>query len=334
MVDHPRLNDESHARRDVFVIRYTFFGGCSSRSSGVIRVRRIGGEVSALIRSASPPQDRSLPDPRDRAQMSQSPMIVRTVPALRRALDRLKAKKATTALVPTMGALHDGHVSLVRLAKRRATRVIVSTRTWKADVARLAAEEVDLIWNPDVKTMYPDGFATSILTEGPAAAGLEDRFRPHFFGGVTTVVGKLFTQVRPDFAVFGEKDFQQLRVVTQMARDLDLGVRVIGSKTVRERDGLAMSSRNVYLSPEQRHTAPGLYRAMKEAAHRLLAGDNIEAAMAGGAELAAGAGFALDYFEVRHAETLAPIASIKDGPMRMLVAARLGTTRLIDNIAV
>ena len=298
-----------------------------------------------------PPQDRSLPDPRDRAQMSQNPMIVRTVPALRRALDRLKAKKATAALVPTMGALHDGHVSLVRLAKRRATRVIVSIfvnpaqfapsedfssypRTWKADVARLATEEVDLIWNPDVKTMYPDGFATRILTEGPAAAGLEDRFRPHFFGGVTTVVGKLFTQVRPDFAVFGEKDFQQLRVVTQMARDLDLGVRVIGSKTVRERDGLAMSSRNVYLSPEQRRTAPELYRAMKEAAHRLRAGDNIEAAMARGAALAAGAGFALDYFEVRHAETLAPTASVKDGPLRILTAARIGTTRLIDNVAV
>jgi pantoate--beta-alanine ligase len=283
--------------------------------------------------------------------MSRSPMIVRTVPALRRALDSLKAKNATTALVPTMGALHDGHVSLVRLAKRRATRVIVSIfvnptqfapsedfnsypRTWKADVARLAAEEVDLIWNPDVKTMYPDGFATKILTEGPATAGLEDRFRPHFFGGVTTVVGKLFTQVRPDFAVFGEKDFQQLRVVTQMARDLDLGVRVIGSRTVRERDGLAMSSRNVYLSPEERRRAPGLYRAMKEAARRLRAGDDIEAALAGGAELAAGAGFTLDYFEARHAGTLVPIASVNDGPMRILTAARIGTTRLIDNVAV
>src|SRR5437016_13435920 len=227
--------------------------------------------------------------------MSPSPTIVRTVPALRRAVDRLRARQATIALVPTMGALHDGHMALVALAKRRAKKVIVSIfvnptqfapsedfssypRTWKADVAKLAAEEVDLIWNPDVKTMYPDGFATRILTEGPATAGLEDRFRPHFFGGVTTVVGKLFTQVRPDFAVFGEKDFQQLRVVTRMARDLDLGVRVIGSKTVRERDGLAMSSRNVYLSPEQRRTAPVLYSAMKEAARRLRAGDDLEAA--------------------------------------------------------
>ena len=278
-------------------------------------------------------------------------MIVRTVPALRRALDSIRAKNNTTALVPTMGALHDGHVSLVRLAKRRAKRVIVSIfvnptqfaptedfgsypRTWKADVARLAAENVDLIWNPDVKTMYPDGFATRILTEGPATAGLEDRFRPHFFGGVTTVVGKLFTQCRPDFAIFGEKDFQQLRVVTRMAEDLDLGVRVIGSRTVRERDGLAMSSRNVYLSPEERLIAPTLYRTMKESASRLRAGDNIEAAMAGGAELITNAGFVLDYYEPRHADTLAPIASAKDGPVRILVAARLGKTRLIDNIAV
>ncbi|MFZ2159598.1 MAG: pantoate--beta-alanine ligase [Bradyrhizobium sp.] len=283
--------------------------------------------------------------------MSRNPMIVRTVPALRRALDGIRAKKATTALVPTMGALHDGHVSLVQLAKRRARKVIVSIfvnptqfapsedfgsypRTWKADVARLAAEEVDLIWNPDVKTMYPDGFATRIVPEGPAAAGLEDRFRPHFFGGVATVVGKLFTQVRPDFAIFGEKDFQQLRVVTRMARDLDLGVKVIGSRTVRERDGLAMSSRNVYLSPDERLTAPVLYRAMKESAARLRAGDDLAAAMAGGAELIAKAGFILDYFEARHAETLAPIASVKDGPVRILVAARLGKTRLIDNIAV
>jgi pantoate--beta-alanine ligase len=150
--------------------------------------------------------------------MSRSPLIVRTIPALRRALEGIRAKKATTALVPTMGALHEGHVSLIRLAKRRATKVIVSIfvnptqfapsedfnsypRTWKADIAELAAENVDLVWNPDVKTMYPEGFATTILTEGPATVGLEDRFRPHFFGGVATVVGKLFTQCRPDLAI-------------------------------------------------------------------------------------------------------------------------------------
>jgi pantoate--beta-alanine ligase len=278
-------------------------------------------------------------------------MVVRTVPALRRAVEALRARKATVALVPTMGALHDGHVSLVRLARHRAQKVIVSIfvnptqfaptedfgsypRTWKADVAKLTAEKVELIWNPDVKAMYPDGFATRIVPEGPATAGLEDSFRPHFFGGVATVVGKLFTQCRPDVAIFGEKDFQQLRVVTRMARDLDLGVRVVGSRTVRERDGLAMSSRNVYLSVEERQTAPTLHRAMKESAKRLKAGQELETAMAAGRELITGAGFVLDYFEARHAETLAPVASVKDGPVRILVAAKLGKTRLIDNIGV
>jgi pantoate--beta-alanine ligase len=278
-------------------------------------------------------------------------MIARTVPALRRALEGLRARKATIALVPTMGALHDGHVSLVRLAKRRARKVAVSIfvnptqfaptedfgsypRTWRADLARLTAEGVDLIWNPDVKTMYPEGFASRIITDGPATVGLEDRFRPHYFGGVTTVVGKLFTQCRPDFAIFGEKDFQQLRVVTRMAADLDLGVKVIGSKTVRERDGLAMSSRNVYLSPEERRAAPVLFQTMKETAHRLRAGDDLAAAQRGGEERIMAAGFAVDYFEARHAETLAPVASVREGPLRILVAARIGTTRLIDNITV
>ena len=283
--------------------------------------------------------------------MSRPPVVVRTLPALRRALDGVRAKKNTIALVPTMGALHAGHVSLVRQAQRRAAKVIVSIfvnpaqfaphedfgsypRTWKADVAKLAAEKVDLVWNPDVRTMYPDGFATRILTDGPASTGLEDRFRPQFFGGVTTVVGKLFAQCRPDIALFGEKDFQQFKVVTRMARDLDLGVKVIGAQTVRERDGLALSSRNVYLSPEQRRAAPVLYRAMKETAERLRAGDPIGAAMAGGAKHMTEAGFALDYFEARHAETLAPVASVKDGPVRILVAAVIGNTRLIDNLGV
>ena len=240
--------------------------------------------------------------------MPSNPLIARTIPALRRALDGFRAKKTTIALVPTMGALHDGHVSLVRLAKRHARRVVVSIfvnptqfapsedfgsypRTWKADIARLKAEEVDLVWHPHVKTMYPEGFATRILTEGPATAGLEDRFRPHFFGGVATVVGKLFTQCRPDFAIFGEKDFQQLRVVTRMASDLDLGVKVIGSRTVRERDGLAMSSRNVYLSPQERAAAPVLFQAMKQCAQRLRTGDDLRAVVAGGIERVSGAGF-------------------------------------------
>ena len=278
-------------------------------------------------------------------------MIARTVPVLRRAVDTFRARKATIALVPTMGALHDGHVSLVRLAKRRAKKVVVSIfvnptqfaptedfgsypRTWKSDLEKLTAEAVDLIWNPDVKTMYPEGFATRIAPEGPATAGLEDRFRPHFFGGVATVVGKLFTQCRPDVAIFGEKDFQQLRVVARMAMDLDLGVKVIGSRTVRERDGLAMSSRNVYLSAEQRRVAPVLYRAMKESAAQLKAGDEIAAVMSKGADIIKAAGFALDYFEIRNAKTLAPVASASDGPLRILVAAKIGKTRLIDNIAV
>jgi pantoate--beta-alanine ligase len=278
-------------------------------------------------------------------------MIVRTVPVLRRALDSLRSRKATVALVPTMGALHDGHVSLVRQAKRRAKRVVVSIfvnpaqfaphedfgsypRTWKEDLKKLTAEGVDVVWYPDVKTMYPDGFATRIVPEGPATVGLEDRFRPHFFGGVATVVGKLFTQVRPDFAMFGEKDFQQLRVVTRMANDLDLGVKVIGCKTVRERDGLAMSSRNVYLAADERRVATELFRAMKDSAKRLKAGEEIEVAMAAGSAIITAAGFELDYFELRHADTLAPVSSLDDGPLRILVAAKIGATRLIDNIAV
>lgn len=283
--------------------------------------------------------------------MPKPPVIVRTLPALRRALADLRGRKATTALVPTMGALHDGHLALVRTAKRRADKVMVSIfvnpaqfaphedfgsypRTWKTDVAKLAAEKVDLIWNPDVATMYPDGFATRITPEGPAMAGLEDKFRPHFFGGVATVVGKLFTQCRPDFALFGQKDYQQLKVVTRMARDLDLGVKVIGMTTVRDRDGLAMSSRNLYLTPEQRQTATILYRAIKDASKRLRAGDELAAVMAAGAETIAAAGFTVDYFEARHAETLAPVSSIADGPLRLLVAAKIGNTRLIDNAAV
>ncbi len=281
--------------------------------------------------------------------MTRSPIIARTLSSLHRARTELGKRNATLALVPTMGALHDGHVSLVRLAKRLAQKVAVSIfvnptqfaahedlgsypRTWKEDIARLAAEGVDLVWNPDVKTMYPDGFATRIAPEGPALAGLEDKFRPHFFGGVATVVAKLFTQMRPDMALFGEKDFQQLKVVTRMARDLDLGVKVIGAPIVRERDGLAMSSRNVYLSPDQRLAAPVLFRTLKATAKRLRAGDDFKTALADGAGVIGNAGFVLDYLEARHAETLAPVSSFDDGPVRLLVAAKIGTTRLIDNI--
>jgi pantoate--beta-alanine ligase len=283
--------------------------------------------------------------------MLRSPAIARTLPSLRRALEGLRARRATVALVPTMGALHDGHLALVHQAKRRASKVVVSIfvnptqfaphedfgsypRTWKADLAKLAEARVDLVWNPDVGTMYPPGFATRILTEGPATAGLEDSFRPHFFGGVATVVGKLFAQCRPDIALFGQKDYQQLQVVTRMAADLDLGVKVVGVPIVRERDGLAMSSRNVYLSSEQRAVAPTLHRVMKDSARRLRNGDDLETVMTEGARTIADTGFVLDYFEARQAETLAPIRSIKDGPVRLLVAAKIGTTRLIDNMGV
>lgn len=283
--------------------------------------------------------------------MPHAPIVARTLPALHRTAAELRKRNATLALVPTMGALHDGHMALIRLAKRKARKVVVSVfvnpaqfaphedldsypRTWKADAARLAAEGVDAIWHPDVKTMYPDGFATRIAPEGPATAGLEDRFRPHFFGGVATVVAKLLLQVRPDLAIFGEKDYQQLKVVTRMTRDLDLGVRIVGAPIVRERDGLAMSSRNVYLSAAERAAAPTLFRTMKEAAKRIRAGESIETTLADGIGAIAQAGFKLDYLEVRHAQTLQPITSLREGPARMLVAGHIGTTRLIDNIPV
>ena len=279
------------------------------------------------------------------------PLVIRTPAEMATWSRDAHGRGERIAFVPTMGALHDGHLKLLAEGRAVADRLVLSIfvnptqfapsedfgsypRTWKADIARLKAEGVDLVWYPHLKTMYPEGFATRILTEGPATAGLEDRFRPHFFGGVATVVGKLFTQCRPDFAIFGEKDFQQLRVVTRMASDLDLGVKVIGSRTVRERDGLAMSSRNVYLSPEERAAAPVLFQAMKQCAQRLRTGDDLRAVVAGGIERVSGAGFTVDYFEIRHAETLAPVASAAERPLRILVAAKIGKTRLIDNMAV
>ena len=280
------------------------------------------------------------------------PKIAKTVPALRRVVAGWRDKSETVALVPTMGALHAGHISLVHLARRRADRVVVSIfvnpaqfaptedfstypRTFDTDVAMLAQEKADLVWAPaNVAVMYPDGFATRIVPEGPATAGLEDRCRPDFFKGVATVVAKLFTQAAPDIAVFGEKDYQQLKVVTRMARDLDLPLRVIGAPTVREKDGLAMSSRNVYLSPGERAAAPTLHRVLTLCAKKIAEGHSIATILSEGREAITRAGFALDYLEARHAETLAPLASAKDGPVRLLVAAKLGTTRLIDNVGV
>ncbi len=279
------------------------------------------------------------------------PQIVRKIKALRTAVTLWRERGAKIALVPTMGALHEGHISLVRLARRLADRVVVSIfvnpaqfaphedfgtypRTWKTDIAKLKAEKVDLVFAPAVAEVYPGGFATRIEPAGPAKAGLEDKFRPHFFGGVATVVAKLLIEAGPDLAIFGEKDYQQLQVVTRLARDLDLPVKIVGARTVREKDGLALSSRNAYLSSEERKRAPVLYQTLTESAKAIKAGEPVETVLARGRKRVAQAGFAIDYIEARHAVTLAPIASAKEGPIRLLLAAKLGTTRLIDNIGV
>jgi len=283
--------------------------------------------------------------------MATAPKILRTVPSLRRALEPYRKAGASIALVPTMGALHRGHMALIREARRRAKRVVVSIfvnptqfaphedfasypRSFATDLKALRAEKIDAVWAPAVEAMYPDGFATRLAPEGPAKAGLEDEYRPHFFGGVATVVAKLFTQVSPDFAFFGQKDYQQLRIVTQIAKDFDLPVKVIGVPTVREPDGLALSSRNVYLSSAERAVAPMLYKVLKGCASRIKSGEKIDRVLNVGRIEVDLAGFSLDYLEARHALTLAPVVSLKEGPVRLLIAARLGKTRLIDNVAV
>jgi pantoate--beta-alanine ligase len=194
--------------------------------------------------------------------------------------------------------------------------------------------EADLIWAPSTDVMYPPGFATRVVPAGPAAAGLEDRFRPHFFEGVATVVTKLLVQCAPDYAMFGEKDYQQLKVISQMAKDLDLASRIVAIPTVREKDGLALSSRNAYLSARERAIAPALNRVLKECAGKIARGEPLPQVLDVGARAIEQTGFLLDYLEARHAETLAPVTSAADGPIRLLVAARLGSTRLIDNLPV
>ena len=283
--------------------------------------------------------------------MARKPVIVKTVAPLRKAVAALRRKSRKIALVPTMGALHDGHFALVRQARKRADAVVVSIfvnprqfaptedfsaypRDLERDVAALAQFGVDLIWAPSGTAMYPDGFSTTVAPGGPAQAGLEDVFRPHFFGGVATVVAKLFLQVSPDFAMFGLKDYQQLKVVTRMAKDLDIPVAVIGCPTIRERDGLALSSRNIYLSAAERAVAPTLHRVLKDTANAIKTGSAIADAVANGRIAIEKAGFVLDYLEARHAETLQPVADADGGPIRLLVAARLGRTRLIDNLGI
>lgn len=250
-----------------------------------------------------------------------------------------------------MGALHQGHFSLVRRAQSRADCVIVSIfvnptqfaphedlstypRTFAADIAALSERKIALVWAPSVQTMYPQGFATRVVPEGPATVGLEDASRPHFFAGVATVVAKLLIQCEPDFALFGEKDYQQLKMVMQLVRDLGLKTRIVAAPIVRERDGLALSSRNRYLSAAERQSAPVLYRALKESAANITAGAPIAEVLARARATVTRAGLQPDYFEARNAETLRPLQGSGDEPIRLLVAARLGATRLIDNIAV
>jgi pantoate--beta-alanine ligase len=283
--------------------------------------------------------------------MPRPPRVVRTLPALHRAGARLRQTQQRIALVPTMGALHQGHLALVRLARRRARRVIVSIfvnpaqfapsedlasypRNLDADLAALAGSGADLVWAPATETMYPPGHALEIVPGGPASVGLEDKFRPHFFAGVATVVTKLFLQCRPDIAIFGEKDYQQLKVIMRFTRDLDLPIKIVGAPIVREADGLALSSRNAYLSADERAVAPSLHRVLADCARKIAGGAQLAPALAQGRAVIAQSGFALDYLEARHADTLLPVSSMRDGPIRLLVAARLGRTRLIDNVAV
>jgi len=276
--------------------------------------------------------------------------VIRSISALRAQVNSWRKAGETVALVPTMGALHSGHLDLVRLAKARCTRAVVSIfvnptqfaphedfdrypRDEAGDLAKLAAVGCDLVWSPDRGEMYPEGFATRITPAG-AAEGLENDFRPHFFGGVATVCCKLFTQVAPDVAVFGEKDYQQLAVVKQMVRDLDLPLEIAGLPTVREIDGLAMSSRNAYLSAGHRRIAPIIYRVITKVAETAGQGGVIAGAVAEGNATLEAAGFKVDYLEVRDAETLKPFTAGTLRPLRVLVAAWLGKTRLIDNVGV
>jgi pantoate--beta-alanine ligase len=276
--------------------------------------------------------------------------VIRDLDALRRQTAAWRKADETIALVPTMGALHEGHLDLVRLAKSQCTHAVVSIfvnpaqfaphedfdrypRDEAGDLAKLKRVGCDLVWSPERSLMYPDDFATRIVPAG-AAEGLESDFRPHFFGGVATVCCKLFTQVGPHIAVFGEKDYQQLAVVRQMVRDLNLPLQIVGLPTVREPDGLAMSSRNAYLTPQERAVAPTIHRVITQVAEAAASGDVIAAAVAGGKTELEAAGFKVDYLEVRDAVTLAPLTTDPDGPLRVLVAAWLGKTRLIDNIGI
>ncbi len=279
--------------------------------------------------------------------------VTQLVP-LRSAVDALKAT-GPLALVPTMGALHEGHLTLVRAAAQHSAHVAVSIfvnprqfganedlgkypRQLAADAALLEREGVSLLWAPPAEVMYPAGYATDVSVSG-ISDGLCGAARPGHFDGVATVVCKLFNQVQPDCALFGEKDWQQLAVIRRMARDLDLTLpradAIIAVPTVREDDGLARSSRNAFLTADQRETAAALPRAMQAAVAAIRSGQPVAAALATLVSDLTAAGFAAaDYAELRDAATLIPLAALEDSPARLLVAARIGTTRLIDNLPV
>jgi len=276
--------------------------------------------------------------------------IVRQLVPLREAIAAWRAEGKSVALVPTMGALHAGHMALVAEAKRKADKVVASLfvnprqfspsedlarypRREASDARMLEAEGCALLWVPPAEVMYPDGFASTISVAG-VSEGLDGGVRPGHFDGVATVVAKLFNQVRPDFALFGEKDFQQLHVVRRMVADLDFPVEVVGVPTQRDDDGLALSSRNTYLDPASRAAARALPRALGEAAETIETGGSVATALDTAIRRMMEAGFdSVDYVELRDAITLDPVTTL-DAPARLLAAARIAGTRLIDNLQV
>lgn len=282
--------------------------------------------------------------------MSDSLPVARDVAALRAAVGAWRQAGLRVGLVPTMGALHEGHLSLVRTAKAKCDRVVASLfvnpkqfapnedfdrypRDEAGDAKMLASAGCDLLFAPDGAAMYPEGFATSVTVTN-VSAPLEGEFRPHFFAGVATVVSKLLLQCLPDKAFFGEKDYQQLQVIKRMTRDLDIPVEIVGCATVREPDGLAMSSRNAYLSADQRRMAARLNAVMHDTIKEVRAGAAIAAAESEARRHLLAAGFdKVDYVSVRDADSLAAITDLAC-PARILAAAWLGKTRLIDNMAV
>jgi len=274
---------------------------------------------------------------------------VRTVSDLRRCLAPWRDAGDRIGLVPTMGALHEGHLSLVALARNQADRVVTSIfvnpiqfgpredfhrypRDETGDLAKLEKAGTDLVFSPDTTEMYPPGFSTKV-TVGDLTEDLCGAARPNHFDGVATVVTKLLLQCAPHFAVFGEKDYQQLLVIKRLVRDLDIPVDIVGGPIVREKDGLALSSRNAYLSPSERTVAPLLYQTITAVADDLAKGRGADDAAEAGRFKLEAAGFRVDYVAVRDPDTLAPLS----GPVqhaRVLAAAYLGQTRLIDNVAV